>query len=140
MSVGSGVGAGVGDGGSEGEDDGDGDGDGEGAGDGGSTSAGEGNGAGAGGGGPATCTAGGVLRAGRVALGTTDRELESLGTATTGVGLGCGGMTTGRTDGVGMSGASPLGEAVLATVAGPVLTAVRIGMEAVPASNATVNR
>lgn len=136
MSVGSGVGAGVGDRGSEGENDGDGDG----AGDGGSTSAGEGNGAGAGGGGPVKCTAGGDLRAGRVALGTTDRELESLGTATTGVGSGSGGMTTGRTDGVGMNGASLLGGAVLATVAGPVLTAVRIGMAAVPASNATVNR
>lgn len=132
MSVGSGVGTGVGDGG--------GNGDGEGAGDGGSTSAGEGNGAGAGGAVPATCTAGGDLRAGRVAGGTRYREPGPLGTATTGVRLGCGGMTAGPTDGVGMNGASLVAGPVLATVAGPVLTAVRIGMDAVPASNATVNR
>jgi hypothetical protein len=50
------------------------------------------------------------------------------------------GITTGPTDGVGMNGVLLSGRAVLPTVAEPVLIAARIGIEAVPASRATVKR
>ncbi|MEV4540274.1 hypothetical protein [Micromonospora echinaurantiaca] len=50
------------------------------------------------------------------------------------------GITTGPTDGVGMNGVLVSGSAVLPTVADPVLIAARIGIDAVPASRATVNR
>ncbi|NES38504.1 hypothetical protein G3554_20390 [Micromonospora sp. PPF5-17] len=48
--------------------------------------------------------------------------------------------TTGPTEGVGMNGVPLSGRALLPTVAEPALIAARIGMEAVPASSATVNR
>ncbi|SCE91311.1 hypothetical protein GA0070618_1867 [Micromonospora echinospora] len=48
--------------------------------------------------------------------------------------------TTGPREGVGMNGVSAFGSAVPPTVAEPALIAARIGMEAVPASRATVNR
>ncbi|MEU5562990.1 hypothetical protein [Micromonospora musae] len=50
------------------------------------------------------------------------------------------GTTTGPTEGVGMNGVLLSGSAVLPTVAEPVLIAARIGIEAVPASSATVKR
>ncbi|MEU2613756.1 hypothetical protein ABZ570_19520 [Micromonospora sp. NPDC007271] len=50
------------------------------------------------------------------------------------------GSTTGPTDGVGMNGVLVSGRALLPTVADPVLIAARIGMDAVPASSATVKR
>ncbi|MEV1331782.1 hypothetical protein AB0J20_19665 [Micromonospora costi] len=50
------------------------------------------------------------------------------------------GTTTGPTEGVGMNGTPLSGRAVLPTVAEPALIAARIGMDAVPASSATVNR
>ncbi|MFF5172476.1 hypothetical protein ACFY3U_07570 [Micromonospora sp. NPDC000089] len=49
------------------------------------------------------------------------------------------GTTTGPTDGVGRNGVRPSGSA-LPTVAEPALIAARIGIEAVPASRATVKR
>ncbi|GGM43541.1 hypothetical protein GCM10011608_30360 [Micromonospora sonchi] len=54
--------------------------------------------------------------------------------------LGGGGMTTGPIEGVGMKGVLLSGSAVLPTVAEPVLMAARTGIEAVPASSATVSR
>ncbi|RKN49003.1 hypothetical protein D7193_32555 [Micromonospora costi] len=50
------------------------------------------------------------------------------------------GTTTGPTEGVGMNGTPLSGRAVLPTVAEPALMAARIGMDAVPASSATVKR
>ncbi|PWR10066.1 hypothetical protein DKT69_29740, partial [Micromonospora sicca] len=50
------------------------------------------------------------------------------------------GMTTGPTEGVGMKGVLLSGRAVLPTVADPALMAARIGIDAVPASRATVKR
>ncbi|WP_199562417.1 hypothetical protein [Micromonospora deserti] len=50
------------------------------------------------------------------------------------------GITTGPTEGVGMNGVLLSGRAELPTVADPVLMAARIGMDAVPASRATVKR
>ncbi|WP_432956070.1 hypothetical protein [Micromonospora haikouensis] len=50
------------------------------------------------------------------------------------------GTITGPTERVGMNGVLLSGSAVLPTVADPVLMAARIGMEAVPASRATVKR
>ena len=50
------------------------------------------------------------------------------------------GTITGPTDGVGMNGVLPSGSAVPPTVADPALIAARIGIEAVPASSATVKR
>ncbi|WP_446217695.1 hypothetical protein [Micromonospora sp. IBHARD004] len=50
------------------------------------------------------------------------------------------GITTGPTEGVGMNGVLLSGSAVLPTVADPVLMAARIGIDAVPASSATVKR
>lgn len=50
------------------------------------------------------------------------------------------GITTGPTEGVGMNGVRVSGSAVLPTVADPVLIAARIGIDAVPASSATVKR
>ncbi|SCL57570.1 hypothetical protein [Micromonospora peucetia] len=50
------------------------------------------------------------------------------------------GITTGPTEGVGRNGVLLSGRAVLPTVAEPVLIAARIGIDAVPASSATVNR
>lgn len=50
------------------------------------------------------------------------------------------GTTTGPTLGVGMNGVPWSGSAVLPTVAEPALIAARIGIEAVPASSATVKR
>ncbi|MEU7931751.1 hypothetical protein [Micromonospora echinofusca] len=49
-------------------------------------------------------------------------------------------MTTGPIEGVGRNGVLVSGRAVLPTVAEPVLIAARIGIDAVPASSATVNR
>lgn len=49
-------------------------------------------------------------------------------------------MTTGPTEGVGMKGVPLSGRAVLPTVAEPVLIAASTGIEAVPASRATVSR
>ncbi|WBB55880.1 hypothetical protein [Verrucosispora sp. WMMD573] len=71
------------------------------------------------------------------AAGSTD------GTAVTvdvGEPVGGGGTTTGPMEGVGMNGVLPSGTAVLPTVAEPVLIAARTGIEAVPASSATVSR
>ncbi|WP_433389060.1 hypothetical protein [Micromonospora sp. KLBMP9576] len=50
------------------------------------------------------------------------------------------GITTGPTEGVGRNGVPLSGRAVLPTVAEPVLIAASSGIDAVPASNATVNR
>ncbi|WP_433687649.1 hypothetical protein ACQP0I_00705 [Micromonospora carbonacea] len=50
------------------------------------------------------------------------------------------GTITGPTERVGMNGVLLSGRAVLPTVADPVLMAARIGIEAVPASRATVKR
>ncbi|MFF4877260.1 MULTISPECIES: hypothetical protein [unclassified Micromonospora] len=50
------------------------------------------------------------------------------------------GITTGPTDGVGMKGVLLSGSAVLPDVAEPALIAARMGIEAVPASSATVSR
>ncbi|WP_157743139.1 hypothetical protein [Micromonospora coriariae] len=50
------------------------------------------------------------------------------------------GMTTGPTDGVGMNGVLLSGSAVLPGVAEPALMAARMGIDAVPASSATVSR
>lgn len=50
------------------------------------------------------------------------------------------GMTTGPTDGVGMNGVLVSGSALLPGVAEPALTAARTGIDAVPASRATVSR
>jgi len=50
------------------------------------------------------------------------------------------GTTTGPTLGVGMNGVPWSGSAVLPTVAEPALIAARIGIDAVPASSATVKR
>ncbi|MEV0213470.1 hypothetical protein [Micromonospora sp. NPDC050695] len=50
------------------------------------------------------------------------------------------GITTGPTDGVGMNGVLLSGSAVLPGVAEPALIAARIGIDAVPASSATVSR
>ncbi|PWU43263.1 hypothetical protein DLJ46_32315, partial [Micromonospora globispora] len=49
-------------------------------------------------------------------------------------------ITTGPTEGVGINGVLVSGRAVRPTVPEPALIAARIGMEAVPASNATVKR
>ncbi|MEU7919926.1 hypothetical protein [Micromonospora zamorensis] len=50
------------------------------------------------------------------------------------------GISTGPTDGVGMNGMLLSGSAVLPGVAEPALIAARIGIDAVPASSATVSR
>ncbi|MGW3610875.1 hypothetical protein ACWD6N_13415 [Micromonospora sp. NPDC005163] len=50
------------------------------------------------------------------------------------------GITTGPTDGVGMNGVLLSGSAVLPGVAEPALMAARMGIDAVPASSATVSR
>jgi hypothetical protein len=50
------------------------------------------------------------------------------------------GITTGPTDGVGMNGVLLSGRAVLPGVAEPALIAARMGIDAVPASSATVSR
>ncbi|MFB9544699.1 hypothetical protein [Micromonospora sagamiensis] len=66
---------------------------------------------------------------------------ERVGAGTTVGDTGRGGpTTTGPREGVGMNGVSAFGNAVPPTVADPALIAARIGMEAVPASRATVNR
>ncbi|TBL33352.1 hypothetical protein EYA84_17500 [Verrucosispora sp. SN26_14.1] len=71
-------------------------------------------------------------------VGPTD---GSAGTPVVGVPAGGGGITTGPTEGVGMNGGVLLpGSAVLPTVAEPVLIAASTGIEAVPASSATVSR
>ncbi|SCL23303.1 hypothetical protein GA0070616_2703 [Micromonospora nigra] len=51
-----------------------------------------------------------------------------------------GGITTGPTEGVGMNRVPLSGRAVRPTVAEPVLMAATMGIEAVPASSATVSR
>ncbi|MGS2614016.1 hypothetical protein ACVCAH_05710 [Micromonospora sp. LZ34] len=76
-------------------------------------------------------------RHGVVAAGPTDGE---AGGVTAGWLVTGSGITTGPTDGVGMNGVLVSGNAVLPTVADPVLIAARIGIDAVPASRATVNR
>ncbi|MET8229359.1 hypothetical protein ABZS77_01595 [Micromonospora sp. NPDC005298] len=53
---------------------------------------------------------------------------------------GGGGSSTGPTDGVGMNGVLLSGSAVLPGVADPALIAARMGIDAVPASSATVSR
>ncbi|MFG1675226.1 hypothetical protein [Micromonospora sp. NPDC049282] len=71
-----------------------------------------------------------------------------IGVPTTGVGARSAGpwvvwgngMTTGPTEGVGMNRAPASGRALFPTEAEPVLIAARIGMDAVPASSATVSR
>ncbi|MFI6782447.1 hypothetical protein [Micromonospora sp. NPDC050276] len=50
------------------------------------------------------------------------------------------GITTGPTDGPGMNGVLLSGRAVLPGVAEPALIAARMGIDAVPANNATVSR
>ncbi|MFU8853768.1 hypothetical protein ACNAW0_22690 [Micromonospora sp. SL1-18] len=50
------------------------------------------------------------------------------------------GSTTGPIEGVGMNGVLASGRALLPMVADPVLIAARMGMDAVPASSATVTR
>ncbi|MFE9915649.1 hypothetical protein ACFYPG_10850 [Micromonospora sp. NPDC005553] len=50
------------------------------------------------------------------------------------------GITTGPTDGVGMNGMPLSGRALLPGVAEPALIAARMGIDAVPASSATVSR
>ncbi|MET8282279.1 hypothetical protein [Micromonospora sp. NPDC005174] len=49
-------------------------------------------------------------------------------------------MTTGPTDGVGMNGVLVSGNAEVPGVAEPALIAARTGIDAVPASSATVSR
>ncbi|MBQ1050452.1 hypothetical protein KBX50_18495 [Micromonospora sp. C51] len=74
---------------------------------------------------------------------TGDAAGSTEGTAVTvdvGEPVGGGGTTTGPMEGVGMNGVLPSGSAVLPTVAEPVLIAARTGIEAVPASSATVSR
>ncbi|MDM4721593.1 hypothetical protein QTQ03_19090 [Micromonospora sp. WMMA1363] len=88
--------------------------------------------------------------AGRHTGGTPGRQAGSSEAAAAGVEVAGGatpdwllvgsGSTTGPTDGVGMNGVPASGRAVLPTVAEPALIAARIGMAAVPASSATVNR
>ncbi|SCL38393.1 hypothetical protein GA0074692_4996 [Micromonospora pallida] len=66
---------------------------------------------------------------------------EEVGASTTDGDDGrTGPTTTGPREGVGMNGTSAFGSEVPPTVAEPALIAARIGMEAVPASSATVNR
>ncbi|WP_327030117.1 hypothetical protein OG989_07780 [Micromonospora sp. NBC_01740] len=79
--------------------------------------------------------------------GTTVRQSPGSATAGDGVDGATGGrpvagtgITTGPTEGVGRNGVLPSGRAVLPTVAEPVLIAARMGIDAVPASSATVNR
>ncbi|WBC10980.1 hypothetical protein [Micromonospora sp. WMMA1947] len=144
-----GLGSGVGVAGSDGECDGDG----EGTGDGRGGRTGVGRTGAAGGGGAATgrdrCREPRSLSSGRAgAAGSTGRAGGTEVTSTAGVGVdGTGawvpwgiGMTTGPTEGVGRNGVLVSGRALLPTVADPVLMAARIGMEAVPASSATVSR
>jgi hypothetical protein len=66
-------------------------------------------------------------------------ERDRVGT-TAGDGARTGPTTTGPREGVGMNGMSAFGSVVPPTVAEPALIAARIGMEAVPASRATVSR
>ncbi|WP_231394748.1 hypothetical protein [Micromonospora sp. CNB394] len=157
--LGLGLGSGVGEGGSDGEDDGDGDGDGEGDGEGIGDGLGGRTGVGRtgadGGGGAATgrdrCREPRSLSSGRAgAAGSTGRAGGTAVTSTAGVGVGVDGtgawvprgigMTTGPTEGVGRNGVLVSGRALLPTVAEPVLIAARIGIDAVPASSATVSR
>ncbi|RLQ02062.1 hypothetical protein EAD96_22830 [Micromonospora sp. BL1] len=146
---GSGLGLGLGVPGS----DGDGDGVGEGTGDGRGGRTGVGRTGADGGGGAATgrdrCRAPRSLSSGRTgAAGSTGRAGGTEVTSTAGVGVdGAGawvprgiGMTTGPTEGVGRNGVLVSGRALLPTLADPVLIAARIGIDAVPASNATVSR
>ncbi|MBF5030109.1 hypothetical protein IRY44_10165 [Micromonospora sp. ANENR4] len=152
-----GLGSGVGVAGSDGECDGDGDGecdgDGEGTGDGRGGRIGVGRTGVDGGGGAATgrdrCREPRSLSSGRAgAAGSTGRAGGTEVTPTAGVGVdGAGawvpwgiGITTGPTEGVGRNGVLVSGRALLPTVADPVLIAARIGIDAVPASNATVSR
>ncbi|MDO3683759.1 hypothetical protein [Micromonospora sp. C28ISP2-4] len=135
------------------ECDGDGDGDGEGTGDGRGGRPGVGRTGADGGGGAATgrdrCREPRSLSSGRAgAAGSTGRAGGTEVTSTAGVGVeGTGtwvprgiGMTTGPTEGVGRNGVLVSGSALLPTLADPVLIAARIGIDAVPASSATVSR
>ncbi len=142
-----GLGSGVGVAGSDGECDGDG----EGTGDGRGGRTGVGRTGAAGGGGAATgrdrCREPRSLSSGRAgAAGSAGRAGGTDVTSTAGVdGAGAWvpwgiGMTTGPTEGVGRNGVLVSGRALLPTVADPVLIAARIGIDAVPASNATVSR
>ncbi|MFG2067466.1 hypothetical protein ACGFKZ_11480 [Micromonospora tulbaghiae] len=150
---GSGLGLGLGVPGSDGDGVGDGDGDGEGTGDGRGGRTGVGRTGVDGGGGAATgrdrCREPRSLSSGRAgAAGSTGRAGGTEVTSTAGVGVdGAGawvprgiGMTTGPTEGVGRNGVLVSGRALLPTLADPVLIAARIGIDAVPASNATVSR
>ncbi|MER7330892.1 MULTISPECIES: hypothetical protein [unclassified Micromonospora] len=152
--TGDGLGEGVGSGEGEGEGEGDRDGDGDGLGDG----FGEGSGTGRPSGGrDGTTVGGGAGRAtdsgpraaptgvrgagaaGRQVLGVATRG-DGVGGVTAGWLVAGTGITTGPTEGVGRNGVPLSGRAVLPTVAEPVLIAARIGIDAVPASSATVNR
>ena len=73
--------------------------------------------------------------------GTEVTSTAGVGVDGTGAWVPCGiGMTTGPTEGVGRNGVLVSGSALLPTVAEPVLIAARIGIDAVPASRATVSR
>ncbi|WDP98490.1 hypothetical protein PVK74_21770 [Micromonospora chalcea] len=142
-----GLGSGVGVPGSDGGCDGDGEGTGEGCG----GRTGVGRTGVDGGGGAATgrdrWRAARSLSSGR--LGAAGRTGRAGGTEVTS-GLGVdgtagwvawgGGITTGPIEGVGRNGVLVSGSALLPTVADPVLMAARIGIDAVPASSATVSR
>ncbi|SCG56392.1 hypothetical protein [Micromonospora humi] len=148
VTVGSGAGLGSG----EGDGDGEGDGEGDGAGD---CRGGRGDGR-VGGGAGAGTTDGrdrwpepGSPPSGRDgAAGRSGRGGSVVVAPTAGVGAGGtgpwvlwgSGMTTGPTEGVGMNRVPASGSALLPTEAEPVLIAARIGIDAVPASNATVSR
>ncbi|MGC4788629.1 hypothetical protein ACLQ22_12460 [Micromonospora sp. DT178] len=89
----------------------------------------------------------GAATIGAPGRGATVRQSPGSGAAGDGVDGTTGGwpvagtgITTGPTEGVGRNGVLPSGRAVLPTVAEPVLIAARIGIDAVPASSATVNR
>lgn len=84
--------------------------------------------------------AGSTGRNGR-AGGTEVTSTAGMGVDGTGAWVPCGiGMTTGPMEGVGRNGVLVSGSALLPTVADPVLIAARIGIDAVPASSATVSR
>ncbi|MEV5765989.1 hypothetical protein AB0L34_15670 [Micromonospora sp. NPDC052213] len=144
--TGDGLGEGVGSG--EGDVDGLGDGLGEGSGTGRPPGGRDGTTAGGGGGagrttdpGPGAATTGvrGAGAAGRQVLGVATAG-DGVDGATPGWFVAGTGITTGPTEGVGRNGVPLSGRAVLPTVAEPVLIAARIGIDAVPASSATVNR
>ncbi|WP_255292533.1 hypothetical protein [Micromonospora sp. WMMA1996] len=73
--------------------------------------------------------------------GTVVAPATGVGAGSTGAWVVCGsGTTTGPTEGVGRNGVLVSGSALFPTVAEPALIAARIGIDAVPASSATVSR